>query len=147
MKVIPEYIDDAAGARRCYALMKQLRPHLASADEFVARWTRQAADGYRLLALSEAGQVLALGGFRVQENLVYGRFLYVDDLVTDESRRGGGHGAALIERLKREAAELGCARFVLDTALSNALGQRFYFRNGLLTSALRFSAPVQGSAA
>jgi hypothetical protein len=27
----------------------------------------------------------------------------------------------------------------LDTGLSNALAQRFYFRQGLLTSAIRFS--------
>ena len=42
-------------------------------------------------------------------------------------------------RLKREAAALGCAKLVLDTPLTNVLGHRFYYRNGLLASALRFT--------
>jgi GNAT superfamily N-acetyltransferase len=141
------HVEDETFVRSCYPLMRQLRPRLASADEFVERWQRQTAEGYRLLALVEGDVVLALGGYRVQENLVYGRFLYVDDLVTDSERRGGGLGAQIIVSLKRQAAALGCVQFVLDTALSNALGQRFYFRNGLLSSALRFSAPVEGAGA
>jgi hypothetical protein len=32
----------------------------------------------------------------------------------------------------------GCARLTLDTGLDNLLGQRFYFRYGMLPSSLRF---------
>lgn len=138
-------VDDEAGARRCYSLMAQLRPHLTSVEEFVARYRRQRADGYRLLALHEGPRVLALAGYRVQENLVHGRFLYVDDLVTDAALRGAGHGGKLLDRLKQEAHRLDCAKLVLDTPLSNALGQRFYFRHGLLATALRFSLPTASS--
>jgi GNAT superfamily N-acetyltransferase len=133
------YADSEPEVALCYGLMRQLRPHLASEREFVERWRRQAADGYRLLAVWEAGRPVALAGFRVSENLIYGRFFYVDDLVTDASHRGGGHGRLLMNRLKDEARALGCARLVLDTALANALGQRFYFREGLLPRALRFN--------
>ncbi|MCJ9714285.1 GNAT family N-acetyltransferase, partial [Bordetella hinzii] len=31
-----------------------------------------------------------------------------------------------------------CAQLVLDTGLGNALAQRFYFRQGLLSAALHF---------
>ncbi|WP_297927415.1 GNAT family N-acetyltransferase [Metallibacterium sp.] len=138
----PQYVDDEDGARRCYPLMAQLRPHLATEDEFVDRWRRQVADGYRLLALLDGPRVIALAGFRVQENLVYGRFLYVDDLVTDGALRGGGHGEQLMTRLKKEARILGCDRLVLDTPLDNSLGHRFYFRNGLLAASLRFNIAI-----
>ena len=137
-----QYVDDEEGVRRCHPVMVQLRPHLMSGDEFVARWRRQVADGYRLLALFDGPRVLALAGFRVQENLVHGRFLYVDDLVTDEALRGGGHGERLMTRLEQEARTLGCAKLVLDTPLANSLGQRFYFRNGLLATALRFNMAI-----
>jgi len=137
-----QMVEDEAHARRCYPLMVQLRPHLTSEDEFVTRWQRQSLNGYRLLALHAESSILALAGYRTQENLVYGRFLYVDDLVTDASLRSAGHGAALIARLKQDALVLGCAKLVLDTPLSNALGHRFYFRQGLLASALRFSLPI-----
>ncbi|HCA27584.1 MAG TPA: GNAT family N-acetyltransferase [Betaproteobacteria bacterium] len=142
LTTVAQYIDNENDVRRCYAVMAQLRPHLASEDDFVARWRRQATDGYRLLALLDGLHVVALAGFRVQENLVHGRFLYVDDLVTDERLRSGGHGERLMARLKQEAHVLGCGKLVLDTPLSNSLGHRFYFRNGLLASALRFSIAI-----
>jgi 5-(carboxyamino)imidazole ribonucleotide synthase len=43
--------------------MAQLRPHLTSEEEFVARYRRQRADSYRLLALHEGPRVLALAGY------------------------------------------------------------------------------------
>ncbi|MHB1586096.1 MAG: GNAT family N-acetyltransferase [Acidiferrobacteraceae bacterium] len=122
--------------------MVQLRPHLVAADDFVVRWRRQVADGYRLMALFNGSRVLALAGFRVQENLVHGRHLYVEDLVTDEDLRSKGYGEQLMARLKREAKMLGCKKLVLDTPLSNSLGHRFYFRNGLLAASLRFNIEI-----
>lgn len=139
---VAQHIDDEDGVRRCYPVMAQLRPHLTGADEFVARWRRQAAQGYRLLALLYGTRVAALAGFRVQENLVHGRYLYVDDLVTDAALRGSGLGEMLMTRLQQEARTLGCSKLVLDTPLSNSLGQRFYFRNGLLATALRFNIAI-----
>ena len=133
------FADSEEDARACFALMRALRPHLTSADEFVTRWRRQHAASYRLLVLSENGRPVALAGFRVQENLVHGRHLYVDDLVTSADRRGAGLGEALMDRLKQEAAELGCDKLLLDTPMNNFLGHRFYFRQGLLATALRFS--------
>jgi GNAT superfamily N-acetyltransferase len=132
------YVDAPEEVARCYALMRQLRPHLVSEREFIERWRRQAEDGYRLLAIWKGAQPVALAGYRVQENLIHGRFFYVDDLVTDEAQRGGGYGRLLMDRLKDEARALDCSKLVLDTALSNSLGQRFYFREGLLSRALRF---------
>lgn len=76
--------------------------------------------------------------YRLQENLVYGSFLYVDDLVTAAAQRGGQWGSRLLQALERLARASGCARLVLDTGLANARAQRFYFREGLLTGALRF---------
>ncbi|MNT19214.1 hypothetical protein D3C72_1544650 [compost metagenome] len=43
-----------------------------------------------------------------------------------------------MDRLKAEARAAGCRKLVLDTPLTNVLGHRFYYRNGLLASALRF---------
>lgn len=126
----------------CYGLMRQLRPHLASADEWVERWRRQAAEGYRILAIWSDHGPRALAGFRVTENLVHGRFLYVDDLVVDVGERGHGLGARLMQRLESEARSLGCRKLVLDAALDNALAHRFYYRQGMLALALRFSMPL-----
>ncbi|MGK9237012.1 GNAT family N-acetyltransferase [Inquilinus limosus] len=135
-------VEDETAVAACWPLMRQLRPHLESAAELTARWRVQAASGYRLVALWRGASPVALAGFRVQENLVYGPHLYVDDLVTDEAERSFGHGARLMDWLAGEGRALGCARLVLDTPLTNVLGHRFYYRYGLLATALRFGLPL-----
>ena len=67
----------------------------------------------------------------------------MDDLVTDALLRGNGHGERLMAHLREQARVLRCGKLVLDTPLSNALGHRFYFRCGMLASALRFNLPIQ----
>lgn len=132
--------------RACYAVMRELRPHLRSEEEFMQRTGRAADESYRILAAWEQGKVTALAGYRFQENLVYGKFLYVDDLVSAEHARGKRWGERLLKALDVVAAEAGCVRLVLDTGMTNALAQRFYFRQGLLTSSIRFGKAI-GTAA
>jgi ribosomal protein S18 acetylase RimI-like enzyme len=127
----------------CFEVMRQLRPHLKSAEEFLARVALQEAQGYRLLAVWEDGMPVALAGYRRLDNLIHGRFIYVDDLITDAHARGHGHGDRLLAELHRLGRADGCERLVLDTALGNALAQRFYFRFGLLARGLHFSLDLQ----
>jgi len=129
----------------CLPLMRELRPHLAHDDAFAERLARMHQENYRLLAVMRDGQAVALAGYRYQENLIYGRFMYVDDLVVDPSARGSRWGARLIAELDQLARDADCDKFVLDTGLGNALAQRFYFRQGLLTSAIRFSKSLKGN--
>jgi GNAT superfamily N-acetyltransferase len=135
-------VEDDQACLACFDVMRALRPHLADAAAFAAQVRRQAEQGYRLLAAWQDGRVVGLAGYRVQENLLYGRFLYVDDLVAAAEARRLGVGGMLIDALREEARRQGCAHFVLDTALGNALGQRFYFRQGLLARGMHFCQPL-----
>lgn len=132
-------VEDEQDYLACFEVMRELRPHLADAATFAAQARRQAGQGYRLLAAWQDGQVKGLAGYRLQENLLYGRFLYVDDLVAASDTRRLGVGGRLIDALREEARQQGCAHFVLDTGMGNALGQRFYFRQGLLARGMHFS--------
>lgn len=140
------HADTGDERRACYAVMRELRPHLNSEDEFMERTSRAADESYRILAAWEDGKVVALAGYRFQENLVYGKFLYVDDLVSAEHARGKHWGERLLKALDAVAAEAGCVRLVLDTGMANALAQRFYFRQGLLTGSMRFGKAIGGAA-
>lgn len=133
------HIDNEQDYLACFDVMRELRPHLTDATAFTAQACRQAGQGYRLLAAWQDEQVKGLAGYRIQENLLYGRFLYVDDLVAASDARRLGVGGRLIDALREEAQRQGCAHFVLDTGLGNALGQRFYFRQGLLARGMHFS--------
>nr|WP_198980274.1 GNAT family N-acetyltransferase [Herbaspirillum sp. ASV7] len=136
------HADTEVEQRACFAVMHELRPHLKNEDEFLDRIGRQARQDYRILAAWEGDQVVALAGYRFQENLVYGKFLYVDDLVSASEQRGKRWGERLLKALEGVALQAGCVRLVLDTGMANALAQRFYFRQGLLTGSLRFGKPI-----
>lgn len=134
------HLDSAAQVRAAFSVMQQLRPHLTDADDMLARVQRmQQSAGYRMLAVLNNTNVIAIAGYRLQENLIYGPFLYVDDLVTLNTARGQRCGAKLLQTLQTIAMDAGCSRLVLDTGLANSLAQRFYFRQGLLSSGLHFS--------
>jgi GNAT superfamily N-acetyltransferase len=87
---------------RCFRVMAHLRPYLVE-SEFAGRIRAQQAQGYRLAVLDDGGEVVAVAGFRVMEMLASGRTLYVDDLVTDESKRSRGFGKAMLDWLEDDA--------------------------------------------
>ena len=130
--------DSEQALHAAYQVMRELRPHLTDAENFIARVHRQAEQGYCLLGVWQDQALLALAGYRISENLIYGRFLYVDDLVTAPHARSHGLGAKLIDALREEARCQKCTHLVLDTGLGNALGQRFYYRQGLLAAGMHF---------
>lgn len=126
---------------RCYRVMSQLRPHL-SRDSFVERVRGLQENGY-MLAFAEASdatgilesatedRICAVAGYRVLDQLVSGRILYIDDLVTDSSARSRGFGDMLLKWLLARAAEEGCTFLELDSGVERSRAHRFYFGAGL----------------
>ena len=96
------------------------------------------ASGGRLVVATQDDVVVGLAVWRVLENTMFGRFLYVDDLVTDSTLRSRGVGKALLSRCEGVAVELGCREFVLDSGVQRAAAHRFYFREGLAVRAFNF---------
>ena len=70
---------------------------------------------------SLAIQTVAVAGFRVGENLAWGRFLYVDDLVTLSAHRSKGYGSKLLTWLKAFAVREGCMQLHLDSGIQHSL--------------------------
>lgn len=128
----------------CYPVMYELRPQIEAA-EFVERIQRQRAQGYQLAAVWVDGVAVAVAGFRVSENLAWGRFLYVDDLVTRAEQRSHGYGAMLLTWLKEYAAAVGCAQLHLDSGVWRKDAHRFYEREGLRLSSFHFVCDVSAA--
>ena len=141
-EIVLRHAETDEDVATCFPVMVLLRPHLRDAADLVARVGRQRAAGYRILAAWRGREPVALAGYRIDENLIHGRFIYVDDLVTVEDARRGGLGARLLDGVAVEGRGAGCNRLVLDTALDNVLAHRFYYRQGLLARALRFSREI-----
>lgn len=121
----------------CFPVLKELRTHLEEA-EFMPQLGRQEAQGYQLAFARDAGQVVAVAGFWLNETFAYGKYLYVYDLVTSERARSGGHGRALLKFLKTLAKDAGCAQLHLDSGVQRFRAHRFYLREGFIISGRHF---------
>ena len=119
-----------AEIRSCYPVMRQLRPDY-DVDGFLSRVRLQQREGYRLVMLTVGETVVAVAGFRLGENLAWGRYIYVDDLVTDTTARSAGHGGQLLEWLRDQAVESGCDQLHLDSGVQRYAAHRFYLRFGM----------------
>ena len=120
----------------CFAVMRQLRPHVPEAA-FVNTIREQQRRGY-VLAYLEDGTVASVAGFRIIENLVSGRLLYVDDLVTLEDRRSRGYGKEMFDWLVARARSEDCKFLELDSGVQRFHAHRFYLTNRMIISAHHF---------
>lgn len=121
----------------CYSVMRELRPGLVE-DRFVARIRSQEKSGYRLAYVLEPMGVVAVAGFRMGENLAWGRYVYVDDLVTHPGHRSKGHGSRLLAWLRDLAVSEGCEQVHLDSGVQRQHAHRFYEREGMTAAGLHF---------
>lgn len=126
---------------RAFPVMHQLRPHLDAAS-FPARVRQQQSTGYELAVLEDDGQVQAVAGFRTLDQLVRGKVLYVDDLVTDAAARSRGYGDALFEWLVARARATGCTALELDSGVQRHGAHRFYLRKRMDITAYHFMLPL-----
>lgn len=128
--------------------MRELRTGLASEQAFVARVDQvQRPAGYRLIGCvtDDDGPAVAVAGFRLGDNLAWGRHLYIDDLSTLPAARGHGHAGRLLEWLRQEAIRLGCGQIHLDSGVgaNRQAAHRLYLNAGYRISSHHFSAILE----
>jgi GNAT superfamily N-acetyltransferase len=114
----------------CHPVISHLRPDY-SASEFLSCVRRQQGEGYELAMLVDQGRVVAVTGYRVGHNLAWGKYLYVDDLVTEASCRSAGHGRKMMDWLVDRAGMRGCNELHLDSGVQRYGAHRFYLRYGM----------------
>ena len=115
---------------RCSSVMRELRPHIKAID-FAVRVLLQQKEGYQLAFLELDGVVRSVAGLRILNLLFSGRTLYIDDLVTHDSDRSRGFGAALFDWLVEYAKEQGCEHLTLDSGVQRFAAHRFYLNRGM----------------
>lgn len=132
---------------RAFEAMRELRPGLASREDFVEQVDgRQRPAGYRLIAsvLDDGDPAVAVAGFRLGENLAWGRHLYIDDLSTLPTARGQGHARRLLGWIQQEASRQGCGQIHLDSGVGTdrLSAHRLYFGTGFRISSHHFAREV-----
>jgi len=134
-------LEERAEIGAAHRVMHQLRPHLDH-DAFVDAVVTQQAEGYLLAALSDDGVIRALAGYRIQNMLAHGKFLYVDDLVTDEASRSERYGERLFAWLIEQARLAECRSLQLDSGVQRNGAHRFYFARRMRISSYHFAVDL-----
>ena len=125
---------------RAESVHRQLRPHLPM--DYAKRTAEIFATGVEMWVAAEDDAVLGVAVFRIIENTHAGRKLYVDDLVTDETKRSTGFGKMLLDGLTGEARTRGCQTIDLDSGTHRTDAHRFYFRERMVVKVFGFTKPL-----
>lgn len=111
---------------KAYPVMRQLRTHLAEKAYLDLVMEAKEKDMYRLFALSDQDEIVAVIGFKPMITLYYGRFIWVCDLVSDQHKRSKGYGGKLLTYVENWATENGYENIALSSGLQRADAHRFY---------------------
>ena len=121
-----------------YSVMKQLRPDVPRNDYLRRIKLQQREIGFRMATVSEKGRILCVAGFRICRSLGWGKFLYVDDLVTAKEERSRGAGKAMFKWLIAFAKRTRCEELRLDSAVYRHEAHRFYLRERMDIACFNF---------
>jgi GNAT superfamily N-acetyltransferase len=135
--VIIKLAISVAEIEQCFPVISQLRSHLV-ADDFVPQVQAQMEQGYQLAYIHDT-QVLGAAGFNIANNLAWGKYLYLADLVVDSRVRSQGYGDALFTWLIKYAQKHNCQQFHLDSGVQRFAAHRFYLRHKMNISSHHFS--------
>ncbi|MGK0289042.1 MAG: GNAT superfamily N-acetyltransferase [bacterium] len=124
----------------CFPIMSLLRPHLAK-NVFLEKVKKQQnLCNYHLAYIENEEEIIqAVVGFRFSEGLAWGKFVYIDDLVTDPDKRSKGYGAKLIDWVILFAKEHECDEIHLDSGVQRFDAHRFYLQKRFAIKSHHFS--------
>lgn len=130
-------VSDDEIAKLCPVLL-QLRPQYDAAS-LIEQIKLQREQGYQLAYVEQDGEVLCVAGFVIGNKLAWKKHLYIDDLISDETRRSRGAGKLILDWLKDYARQQGCEQLHLDSGVTRYRAHRFYLREGMIISSHHFA--------
>jgi GNAT superfamily N-acetyltransferase len=126
---------------RAETVHRQLRPQLPA--DYLAKMRKIFEDRGEMCVCIEGEAVLGVAVYRSFENTFSGHRFYVDDLVTDETKRSRGVGRMLMEYLAIEAKKRGCEWLELESGVQRQQAHKFYFREGMTIPSFSFRKPLK----
>lgn len=128
---------------KAFIVLKELRPHL-SFEEFIVIYEQsQKNDEYELAAVYKDQSIVAVMGYRILYDLVRGKHIYIDDLVTAENARSKGFGAKLLAYAEQIAIQKNCKTLRLCTGIENERGVQFYEKNNWTRRAYAYTKKLK----
>lgn len=125
---------------RAERVHRELRPQIPA--DYAGTMRAIFADRAGMSVGAIGDDVVGVAVHRAYRNTFAGHRFYVDDLVTDETRRSTGVGAALLAHCEAIARRRGCVSFELDSGVQRARAHKFYFREGMTVTSFAFRKPL-----
>jgi GNAT superfamily N-acetyltransferase len=108
-----------------FPVLNELRTHL-NKSTYLDFLQSMREEGYKLFALYDNEQVVAVTGIAIRTNFYYGKHIFVYDLVTQSSQRSKGYGEQILSYIHQYAIRNGCGIVALESGLFRAETHRFY---------------------
>ena len=111
----------------CYPVVSILRPNL-TIETWPVKVQLLQNEGYHLIYILSDKIVVSILGYRVFNNLAWGKIFYIDDLSTLPDYRNKGYASSLLEWAVDQAKNMGCEQLHLDTGFDRKDAQRLYLK-------------------
>lgn len=108
-----------------YPLLAQLYEEL-SYEQYESYIKDLLPLGYRRIVVLEDGNAIASAGLLEGVHFRFGKYMYINDLITDSAHRSRGIGKALIHWIQQNAIERGCKSIKLASNVNRHKAHRFY---------------------
>ena len=135
----PATEQDAPHVHRLIELLEA--PRTYEFDAFSSKFRSNLVNPLIVYLVAEAdGAVCSFGSLQFSSPLHHiGPVAEIVELVVEESCRGAGIGAAMVEEMAARARERGCECLELSTNRMRERAHRFYERQGFRFTHLRFT--------
>lgn len=109
-----------------FGVMKQLRTHLNEESYYSLVQEAQEQENYKLYALIDDNEIVAVVGFQPMITLYNGKFIWVCDLVADSNKRSKGYGETLLTFVHNWSKKNQYDCVSLSSGLQRVDAHRFY---------------------
>lgn len=125
----------------CYEIMHQIREDL-SKNDFLLAISEQIKNGYQVVYVIENNQIICVAGFTISHKLALGKYLYIEDFVTDKSVEFFEAGKALFDFIKIYAKQQKCGSIHLDSLIQREEAHKFYLSQNMNIDSHHFSIKI-----
>ncbi|GIV40601.1 MAG: N-acetyltransferase GCN5 [Thermonema sp.] len=125
---------------RCKHILRELYPHIPQEDDaFLFAIRKLQVEGYNLAYIEKEGIAASLVGFRVGENLAWGKYIFIDELATAKKYRHQGLASAIIDWLVDYAKTKKCSKIFLDFVMVDDRAKAWAKQKGFKEYSTRYA--------
>lgn len=122
-------------------LVQQLYPDMTK-EKYEEMLRDMIPNSYTQVVVLDGEKCVGLSGIWFNTKLWTGKYIELDNVVTDKSHRSKGVGKLINDFAAEKAKQLGCRFIVLDAFTENRDAHRFYFRDGYVIRGFHFLKTV-----